>query len=143
MILYLDTSALVEVYVREPGREVVARAVSESSGISTSLVSYAEGRAAFARSSREGGLTGEEHAKVVLAIDDRWRTYKKIPVTESLVELAGNFTQRYALRGCDAIQFASAFTCRGRERNLQFLAFDKDLNKAAEQIVPVYEAAKE
>lgn len=139
MILYLDTSALVKVYVREPGRETVAHAVRESTRIATAMVSYAEARAAFARLLREGSLTGEEHAGVVGALDWRWRTYEKPAVTENLVRLAGDLAQRYALRGYDAVQLASAVVCGGQSTDLRFLAFDDRLN-AAGRLVKVYEA---
>lgn len=138
MILYLDTSALVKIYVREPGREVVAEAVKESSKIATAVVSYAEARAAFARLSREESLTEGEHANVVEALNERWRTYEKPSVTENLVRLAGDFAQRYALRGYDSIQLASAFVCHGRDQDLRFLAFDDYLNEAAGQMVRLY-----
>lgn len=143
MILYLDTSALIKVYVREPGREVVKEAVEGSSKIATAMVSYAEARATFARLLREEGLTEEEHANVVGALNERWRTYEKPSVTESVVRLAGDFAQRYALRGYDSIQLASAFVCHGRYRDLRFLAFDDDLNGAAGQVVRLYSARGE
>lgn len=143
MILYLDTSALIKIYVREPGREVVEVAVEGSSRIATAMVSYAEARATFARLLREESLTEEEHARVVEALNNRWRTYEKPSVTENLVRLAGDFAQRFALRGYDSIQLASAFVSHGRHADLSFLAFDNDLNDAARQVVRLYSARRE
>lgn len=143
MILYLDTSALVKVYVREPGREVVAAAVEESSRIATAMVSYAEARAAFARLLREEGLTEEEHTNIVEALNERWRTYEKPSVDERLVRLAGDFAQLYALRGYDSIQLASVFVCHGQNDDVRFLAFDDGLNDAARQEVTLYSARRE
>lgn len=143
MISYLDTSALVKIYIREPGREIVAEAVKGSSGIVTAMVSYAEARATFARLLREEGLTEEEHTNVVEALNERWRTYEKPSITESLVRLAGDFAQRYALRGYDSIQLASALVCRSEYPDLRFLAFDDDLNDAAGQVVRLYSARGE
>jgi uncharacterized protein with PIN domain len=62
LILYLDTSALVKVFVDEEGRKLVVNAVEESSRIATAMVSYAEARATFARLLREEKLTEEEHS---------------------------------------------------------------------------------
>lgn len=107
------------------------------------MVSYAESRAAFARLLREEGLTEEEHAGIVEALNDRWRTYEKPATTESLVRLAGDFAQRYALRGYDSIQLASAFVCHGLHQDLRFLAFDDDLNEAAKRILAVYETSNQ
>jgi hypothetical protein len=57
LILYLDISALIKVFVNEAGHELVVRAVKESSKISTSMISYAEARATFARLLRKERLT--------------------------------------------------------------------------------------
>ena len=47
--LYLDTSALVKLYVEEEGRETVFEAVEGADRVATSTVAYAESRAAFDR----------------------------------------------------------------------------------------------
>ena len=120
------------------GREIVANAVGESSGIATAMLSYAEFRAAFARLLREQSLTPDEHANVVSALDERWTSYEKPAVTWELVRLAGNFAQRYALRGYDSVQLASAYVCDDEEEDLRFPAFDDDLNKAVEQLMTLY-----
>ena len=49
MILYLDTSALVKLYVREHGSAAVRALVERADVVATSVVAYAEARAAFAR----------------------------------------------------------------------------------------------
>lgn len=105
------------------------------------MVSYAEARATFARLLREERLIEEEHTGVVVALDDRWPTYERPAITEDLIRLAGDFAQRYALRGYDSIQLASAFVCQRQQRDLHFLSFDDDLNEAAKQLVSVYEAS--
>lgn len=43
MILYLDTSSLVKLYVVEPGSEDVQRLVERAELVSTSIVACAEG----------------------------------------------------------------------------------------------------
>ena len=42
MILYLDTSALVKLYIEEPGSERVREALNEAPIVSTSRVAYVE-----------------------------------------------------------------------------------------------------
>lgn len=102
------------------------------------MVSYAEARAAFARLLREDSITENEHTGIVGALNKRWPTYEKPPITENLVRLAGDFAQRYSLRGYDTVQLASAFVCQGWHHDLRFLAFDDDLNDAARQVVTCY-----
>lgn len=149
MILYLDTSALVKVFVDEPGRAEVAEAVGRSSAIATAMVSYAEARATFARLLREERLTAREHSDVVEQLDMRWRSYERPPVTNELVGAAGDLAERLALRGYDAVQLASAAACyTRRDRNdlndvpraVRFMAFDGDLNTAARNVLPLYDA---
>jgi predicted nucleic acid-binding protein len=53
LILYLDTSALVKLYARERGSADVRRQVTDAEAVATSVVAYAEARAAFARLLRE------------------------------------------------------------------------------------------
>lgn len=137
--MYLDTSALVKIFVKESGREIVARAVRECSRIATAKVSYAEARATFARLLREGNLTEEEHAGIVEALDRRWGTYEKPAAAERLVRLAGNLAQTHALRGYDSIQLASALICGERHEDVRFLAFDDALNEATGGVMSLYE----
>lgn len=66
----MDTSALVKLYVVEEGREVVEQAVEEAGVISTSVVAYAEARAALARKRREGVFSAEEHQEAVDALNE-------------------------------------------------------------------------
>ena len=131
---------MVKIYVVEEGREVVEKAVRESSKIATAMVSYAEARATFARLLRERKLTEEEHSGIVEALNHRWPSYEKPAVTESLVRLAGDLAQRHSLRGYDSVQLASASVCKGRYQDLRFLAFDSNLNVAAREITTLYQS---
>ena len=53
MILYVDTSALVKLYVPEPESEAVQALVGTVQVAAVSVVAFAEARAAFARKRRE------------------------------------------------------------------------------------------
>jgi uncharacterized protein with PIN domain len=53
MMLYLDTSALVKLYVDEPLSQELSAALDEAEAVATSLLAYAEARAAFARARAE------------------------------------------------------------------------------------------
>ena len=47
MILYLDTSALVKLYVEEAGTVSVVARIGEAEAVATARVTYAEARAAL------------------------------------------------------------------------------------------------
>ncbi len=132
MIVYLDTSALVKLYVaEEDGRELVRRVVEEAERVATSTVAYAEARAGLARKQREGTFTAEELRRTVSDLDEDWPTYDRLNVSDPVSYLAGEVAERHALRGYDAVHLASAVRLSERFGDLRFLAFDGRLNDAA------------
>lgn len=138
--LYLDTSALVKLYLDEVESELVHEAVEEAGSVATSTVAYAELRAAFGRRHRSGDLDEEEHRRAVMRIDADWRAYLRISVSNAIAYLAGEIAERCALRGFDAIHLASAARIGERFADVRFLAFDDRLVEAARgSSVPVYE----
>ena len=139
MEVYLDTSALIKLYIEETGREMVIGAVSAADRIVTSTTTYAEARAGLARRFREGDFTRDEHRTGVADLDRDWNTYLRLPVRESIALHAGELAERYALRGYDAIHLASALYLAERFEDLRFLAFDQRLVDSARQArLPVY-----
>jgi len=133
MILYLDTSALVKLYIEESGSQEVAQAVEEAQIVSTSRVAYVEARAGIARKCREGDLSKEEHDHVVEALIRDWDRYFIIEVSESVAKLGGALTEKQSLRGFDAIHLASALLIRDRASlDVSFFCFDERLKTAAQ-----------
>jgi len=133
VILYLDTSALVKLYIEESGSQQVRRAVEESRIVSTSRVAYVEARAGIARKYREGEFSKEEHDQVVEDLIRDWDNYFIVEVSESVAKLGGTLTERQSLRGFDAIHLASALLLRNRTRlDVSFSCFDERLKAAAE-----------
>lgn len=131
MILYVDTSALVKLYVEEAGTtEVVAR-VRQATAVVTARVTYAEARAAFARHRREGALRATDLRRVVRELDAEWGSYGVVEVSDPVVRRAGALAERHALRGYDAVQLAAALDVRRAGGDVQFVAFDARLCRAA------------
>jgi len=108
LILYLDTSALVKLYVSEEGSADVRRRVDRAEKIATSRVAYAEARSAIARRHREGYITSSGLRRAVLALDRDMSAFVIVELNEILAHLAGDLAERHALRGFDAIHLASA-----------------------------------
>jgi len=132
VILYLDTSAVVKLYVEEAGSQEVKEAVSESRIVSTSRVAYVEGMSAIARKYREGEFSKEEYEQVVGDLDRDWDNYFIIEVSEGVAKLGGELTSRHPLRGFDAIHLASALLLQSRSRmEVSFSCFDERLEVAA------------
>ncbi|MBW1814502.1 MAG: type II toxin-antitoxin system VapC family toxin [Deltaproteobacteria bacterium] len=108
MILYLDTSSLVKLYVEEDESPQIETLVRSSEVSATSIVAYAEARAAFARRFREGSFTSDEHSRIKTFFDKDWPNYFILNIMEDMVRLAGNLAEKHALRGFDSIHLASA-----------------------------------
>lgn len=133
MNLYLDTSALVKVYLEdEPGAEIVAGATREATLVGTAMVSRAEAEAALAKAIRTDTLTREEATAARDDFRSDWSDLVRIETTESLVTRASRLAWEFDLRGYDALQLASALVWReGLGETVRFAAFDLQLWKAA------------
>ena len=134
MIVYLDTSSLVKLYVEEDESSKVYALVKFSEVTATSLVAYAEARAAFARRFREKAFTLEEHNRIKKFFIKDWSSYLVLSVTENTIRLAGDLAEKHALRGFDSIHLASALTLRqALSSSIVFSCFDDKLQKASER----------
>lgn len=134
MMLYLDTSALVKLYVDEPISGAVMDAVGEVEMVATSLLAYAESRAAFARARREARVSARAYHHIVDSFIEDWPRYIAVEVTDQLVKDGGDLAAQRGLRGYDALHLASALSLRNRISSpVTFLAFDRVLNVAAKR----------
>ena len=137
MTVYLDTSSLVKLHVEEPASEQVRELVRNSAVTVTSVVAYAETRAAFARRRRDGTLTPAAFRKAKQDFDADWPNYLVIPASSTLCLEAGDLAERYALRGFDSIHLAAfAEMLRGLQGrdDAQFSSADDKLNAAARRL---------
>lgn len=132
MRLYLDTSALVKLYVEEEGSASVRDAVARADLISTSRVAYVEARAAFARRRRLKEMDPRAYRRIIQDLERDWEHYPRIDVTESLVRGAAHMAERHGLRAYDAIHLASATTVKERvAESVAFACWDTHLEAAA------------
>lgn len=132
MILYLDTSALVKVYVEEEGSALVRGLIAGASLVATSRIAYAEARAALARASREGALTETDYRDSITHLKADWPSYFVLEVTEQAVQLAGELAERHRLRGFDSLHLASAVLLTRRVKDcVTFACWDTRLWEAA------------
>jgi predicted nucleic acid-binding protein len=132
MIVYLDTSSLVKLYVEEEGADEVRQVLGDAEAVATCAVAYPEARAAFARLRRERHLTPAEHRSVQAALDSDWPQYVVVHVSDSLCLRAGELAERRALRGFDAVHLASYLAlAETGHADISFSSFDRSLNRAA------------
>lgn len=136
MILYLDTSALVKLFVPEKYSEQVRAAVSRSTLVVTQVIAYVEACSAFARLA-EARADRSLFKRLRRELDAHWTEWEIVEVEEKLVRRAGEFCARYQLRGYDSIHLAAAEmtydTSRGHA-DFRFGVFDAELARAATEL---------
>lgn len=132
MILYLDTSALVKRYFREPYSDDVISRWKSATHIVTSFVAYAETRASIYRKKREGDLADSWLRKIAAAFLRDWESFIRVEVNDELNGYIDRVVEGYPLRGFDAIHLASAMVIRERlPDDFMFACFDDRLVRAA------------
>jgi len=132
MILYMETSGLVKVYVEESGSENVRNLILQADLVATSVISYAEARAAFARKFRDKEIKEKDHDHIKRALESDWDRFFIVDLTSAVVKDAGNLAEKYALRGFDALHLASALMLKRTPSSaVAFSSADKKLREAA------------
>src|ERR1043165_1335463 len=109
-MLYLDTSALVKLYLDEVGRSAIMSAVAAEGIVATQEIAYIETHAAFSRAEREGRLTHADLERVRGEFERDWPSYLVIRVSQPLLEQAVKLVDSFALRAYDAVHLAAAQT---------------------------------
>lgn len=130
MILYLDTSSLVKLYLDEEHSESVRQWVNEAEIITTSRVAYPEAMAAFARRWRDSDIDKKGLGRIHTGFKRDWSQYAVVDLGE--IE-AGELATKHGLRGFDAIHLEAAIATRNGADDafVAFSSFDSRLNSAA------------
>ena len=130
MITYLDSSAIVKLYlVDEAGTADLKEVASGSARIATSRLSYVEVRAGLAAAHRADRFARPEHDRAVASFEDSWPAYFVVELTEVVGARAGVMAGAFGLRAGDAIQLASLFELDVRETVM--VAWDARLRSAS------------
>lgn len=135
-LYYLETSALVKLYVYEPGTERLLALTSGDAQHRFAILALAqvEFRAAIRRRQRTGEIP--DHAADEMIDSFRQHSEGKFliqPFADSLLDVAFALVDGYALRGYDAMQLAGYIILRstsGAEEPI-FVCADKALLSAA------------
>jgi predicted nucleic acid-binding protein len=130
VILYLDTSSLVKLYVTESHSGLVRSWVEEAEIIATCRVAYPEMMSALNRRFKAGDLEKRDYDQLVKAFSGEWQRFAVIDFDEIA---AGRLAAVYGLRGFDAVHLSSAGLLRslGNAAAVSFSSFDEKLNSAS------------
>lgn len=136
MILFLDTSACIKLYIDEPGHDVVTQAVHGADSVAAHLVAYAEMRAALARLRRMKRLSDAGLQSIKESFEQDWGRAVLVAPTEPMIRRAGDLAERFGLRGYDSVHLAAAESLLLARRRIPvcFASFDESLNEAAAKL---------
>ncbi|MEA2009451.1 MAG: type II toxin-antitoxin system VapC family toxin [Actinomycetota bacterium] len=107
-VCYFDSSALVKMLLDESESDLARSLWSGADLVLTSVVAYAEVRAALAMASRLERLTESDHVRAKAYWERMWESISTVEATRDVVERAGSLAERHQLRGFDAVHLASA-----------------------------------
>jgi uncharacterized protein len=130
---YFDSSAIVKLFIVEPGTQRVHELFASDREFAVSRVGYAEVHAGFARRRRDGSLDSNAYEKIVQLFDAQWLLCARIDLRDDVLAMTRALVRRHPLRGFDAIHLASAITLKPHVgEGIQFVASDDRLLAAAQ-----------
>jgi predicted nucleic acid-binding protein len=134
-VYYLDTSALVKLYVQELGTDVVLSLASDLENDRLAILDLArvELRAAVRRRERANDVVSTQAFQILSQFDQHLsELYLTQPCNSSVVEEAVRLLDHHALRAYDAVQLAGAIVLQaGGLTEMTFVCADKDLVQVA------------
>lgn len=135
-VYYLDTSALVKLYVREPGTERMLglAADPEARQIAILSVARAELYSAVRRRERAGDLDGGAVTQLLDRFESHLKTrFLRQSVSDPVLDLACALIDRHPLRAYDALQVAGCLVLRSAAPEPPvFVCADQHLLEVAE-----------
>lgn len=136
MTLYLDTSVIVKLYIREDDSEEVVAAVADATVVSTSLLAYPEALAAFERRRRDKSVSPAALKAARQAFEADWPSWIAVGIDADLVRHSARLAEKYALRAADAVHLASfeRILTTSEDDDVRFLCADDRLSKAARNL---------
>jgi len=146
-LYYLETSALVKLYIREPGTDRLLQLASRAANHRFAVLSLTqvEFRSAIRKRQRVLDLDEPAADQIIARFEQHLETkYVSKAVSSAVLDLAKALVDRYGLRAYDAIQLAGCVALKGTSKHQDptFVCADRDLVRAGEfEGLPVLDAA--
>lgn len=134
MILYLDTSALVKLFLDELDSDLVRRGVARADFRGCHLIGYAEACAALGRQKRIARLAESVLSTQLAGLTRTWAQLDVIEPNWPQIRRAGELAVRLNLRGYDSVHLAAVEALwleAGAGSDVRFAVFDASLAAAA------------
>lgn len=131
---FLDTSALVKLYVQEPGTDRLLPIVDRSENrFAVLTISVVEIRSAIRRRQRAGDIDASTAATVLENVQKHMESrFLRQVINDAVIDAALEMIDRYALRAYDAVQLAGCLVlCSTATEAFIFVCADHRLLDAA------------
>lgn len=136
-LYYLETSALVKLYIQEPGSERLLRLAARTSShrFAVLVLARVEVHSAIRRRQREGDLDLTAAKRLLMQFDQHLESrFIKQMLNDSLIDIATELVARHGLRAYDAVQLAGCLMLKtgSGAHEPSFVCADRRLLEAAE-----------
>lgn len=134
-LYFLDTSALVKLYVQEPGTDRLLYLIGDQpeSRFAVLSISVVELRSAIRRRQRAGDIEASVASAVLESAQRHMESrFLRQPVNDAVIDTSLEIIDRYALRACDAVQLSGCLViCGTAAEPFAFVCSDHRLLEAA------------
>lgn len=131
---YIDTSALLKRYFVETGSSAIKNLFQKKAVFFTASLSYVEFYSTLSRLRRQGGLTQKESAQQTQFFEQDWTMLAIVDLSPDVRKEVPLLTEKIALRGADLVHLASAQLLHKRNLTITFVASDRKLLNAANEV---------
>jgi hypothetical protein len=132
---FLETSALVKLYVQEPGTDRLLPLISDGpdNQLAVLAISVVEVRSAIRRRQRAGDIDASAATAILKSVQAHMETrFIRQMINETVIDTALEMIDRYALRAYDAVQLAGCLVlCAIAAEAFTFVCSDPQLLEAA------------
>jgi predicted nucleic acid-binding protein len=138
-IFFCDSSAVVNRYITETGSVWLEATIDPAQGnrVYVARITFVEVISAVTRREKGNHISTTDADNARLQFEqDYLNEFRKVEISEKLINRAANLAKKYALRSYDAVQLAAALETQAKRAArgllpLTLLSADTDLNDAA------------
>jgi uncharacterized protein len=136
-LYYLETSALVKLYVREPGTDKLLRLAGREANHRLAVLTLArvEFHSAVRRRERAEDIDGANARRLLSRFEQHLESkFLRVTLNDSVMEMACTLLDRHPLRAYDAVQLAGCLGLKSMSGSDEpvFICADRQLLTAAE-----------
>jgi predicted nucleic acid-binding protein len=110
LIIYLDTSTLLKLYIQETGSDEVVKLLTSVDSSGTNLLTHVEMASAIARAVRMELVFANEAQSTWKDFLADWELLVRLDISVQITKRAATLAWEHGLRGYDAIHLASALS---------------------------------